>query len=1465
MIDRKEIELLIRAQLRGERDIASVTKSITDLEAAIKRQAEEASKGVGSIDDLKASMLALKNAQDSLTAQADTIGRFQKLAEAIQRTEERVQRAGKAYDTYKAKLDGLSVVTDAQQERLQKLSQSFDRAQTTISRQRTTFEQLGESLRAAGVDTNKLADAETRLRETAGQVGVLYAQSQAAIQNYAVNAAKAREETAALAKQQREAARDAELFAAAEQRAAKAAEQRARAAQDVQLAQISRRGEAAAASRADDEARAALERQRELAALRRDIEERSAQTATAARRDEGLRKTAEDAEAAARGYSTLARASTNLRPKIVSLRDAVNAINDPAKAARSSLAGVEQQIAEIASSVGKAEGPIQDVADQLRNLQNAQRAISDQAGLIDNYQRQLAVLRQQRAEFAAARAQVAQYAAAVRQGGEAGEAFVRPLAEAQARLRAAAAAIRDQVSATRQSRDALRDAGINTGNLADAQRRLTDSAKTAAQASKQLADASERQATATKGAAQGFQLFRDEGRTTLSLVQRIRGEILALTAAYVGLQGVISLLQGSLQASVQNEGLRNTLAFALGSDGQQVTQQIEYLRKEADRLGIAFGEASKSYARFAASAIKSGAPVQEAQFIFESFSEVARVINLTPDQLNGLFNALGQSFSKGKIQAEELRQQIGERLPGAFAFAQEALADVFPNLDKALEQGQVGAENILVIAESIRRAAAGQLPAAIKSLDAEQQRFNNSLLFFKQQIGDGEFGKAYINLLKDLTELLRSEDGAKFAQAISSVFASLVSILRLLINNLEEVKLVAGLVAGVFAAGLFGTVVAKAAAAKAAIIGVAVALTAAQKAALVFGAFIISWNIGAYFRDKFLEVELAGVALVTGFASIWSRIKFGAMELWEDLPRLAGNAFKSLINEATTFMRLLLTVFQAGARALGLTGLAEGIGKALDTLTLKTNQNVSSRVAQIRAEAEADLKRIQEIGNSMVDDIVARRANTSSQQARPAAAAQTTASPGRRRGSGGNEPSEADIRKRESAIESITRALESLSAKIDRTQTDTLAKQLDAIDTEYQALARRIKELGGKEAVNFTQQLETAVAQLKLQTTRKFNDKLLAEQESLLRKIEQAEAAAGRRDKTSLDAQLQAIQDSYAATYREIEEARLRFEANNRDTSVVDEQRRRLDAAVKELTVLKSQKFNRDEIQRREQQINDIVQTRAARLQTIENQVQAGIITREQADQRQRETIAQLQPQIETLVADGQEFALSISGAFDPIKLQEFLDKLQLVTGSGARLNAELIRTGKVANESITKLVDSGLNAAYDSLVEVTKGTKSWGDAFKTVGAAILQTLAQILREIAIAMARKMILTALGVPVAHSGMVVGQGSNRTRAVSPGWFMGAPRYHAGGIVGLRPDEYPAILQKNEEVLSRSDPRNVLNGGLSGGNASQAKAQRFVLVDDRSRVAEAMAGSEGEEVTMVHLRKNIPTLRQLIKGG
>ena len=46
-------------------------------------------------------------------------------------------------------------------------------------------------------------------------------------------------------------------------------------------------------------------------------------------------------------------------------------------------------------------------------------------------------------------------------------------------------------------------------------------------------------------------------------------------------------------------------------------------------------------------------------------AEAARVNRSSTQEMQGVFTALTQIVSKGAVQMEELRQQLGDRLPGA--------------------------------------------------------------------------------------------------------------------------------------------------------------------------------------------------------------------------------------------------------------------------------------------------------------------------------------------------------------------------------------------------------------------------------------------------------------------------------------------------------------------------------------------------------------------------------------------------------------------------------------------------------------------------------------------------------------------------------------------------------------------------------------------------------------------------------
>ena len=94
-------------------------------------------------------------------------------------------------------------------------------------------------------------------------------------------------------------------------------------------------------------------------------------------------------------------------------------------------------------------------------------------------------------------------------------------------------------------------------------------------------------------------------------------------------------------------------------------------------------------------------------------------MGLSAEQSSGAFMALQQMLSKGTVQAEELRGQLGERIPGAFEYAAQAMGVTTRELGKMLEQGQVVAEDFVPkFADVLRNQFAKDVPAAAASARA---------------------------------------------------------------------------------------------------------------------------------------------------------------------------------------------------------------------------------------------------------------------------------------------------------------------------------------------------------------------------------------------------------------------------------------------------------------------------------------------------------------------------------------------------------------------------------------------------------------------------------------------------------------------------------------------------------------------------------------------------------------------------
>ena len=138
--------------------------------------------------------------------------------------------------------------------------------------------------------------------------------------------------------------------------------------------------------------------------------------------------------------------------------------------------------------------------------------------------------------------------------------------------------------------------------------------------------------------------------------------------------------------------------------------------------------------------------------IFNSFSKAAGVLGLKTDEVAGVFLALEQMVSKGKVTTEELRRQLGERLPGAFSIMANSLGLTTSELDKMLKKGKViSAEVLPKFAEELERTYGIETVDRVDTLTAAQGRLTTAWLEFVKAL---EGGDAFKKIIDKLTRLL---------------------------------------------------------------------------------------------------------------------------------------------------------------------------------------------------------------------------------------------------------------------------------------------------------------------------------------------------------------------------------------------------------------------------------------------------------------------------------------------------------------------------------------------------------------------------------------------------------------------------------------------------------------------------------------------------------------------------------------
>jgi tape measure domain-containing protein len=232
--------------------------------------------------------------------------------------------------------------------------------------------------------------------------------------------------------------------------------------------------------------------------------------------------------------------------------------------------------------------------------------------------------------------------------------------------------------------------------------------------------------------------FAGIGEKALGLVGKLKllgGAFLGVTIATQAVQVLKQFATESVNAAIKLDNLKTALSFGSGGAGN-AAKDLAFIRGEATRLGVPLGALQDGFVKLSASTKGTSNAGQVTKDLVTGLAQASTTLGLSAEESGGAILALSQIASKGTVQAEELRGQLGERIPGAFSIAARAMGVTEGQLNKLLETGSVTANEFLPkFARQLQVEFAGSAQSAATNVQSSLFKLGNAFQQLQENSG----------------------------------------------------------------------------------------------------------------------------------------------------------------------------------------------------------------------------------------------------------------------------------------------------------------------------------------------------------------------------------------------------------------------------------------------------------------------------------------------------------------------------------------------------------------------------------------------------------------------------------------------------------------------------------------------------------------------------------------------------------
>ena len=221
-----------------------------------------------------------------------------------------------------------------------------------------------------------------------------------------------------------------------------------------------------------------------------------------------------------------------------------------------------------------------------------------------------------------------------------------------------------------------------------------------------------------------------------SELDSLMGKLGSTIAAAFTIGAAKQLIDETTEVATKMQGLDNIIKFA--SKGQQdFASNQSFINKTIEDFKLPMVEAREGYAGMLAAFKNTENGGELARQTFLGVSTAATVLHMSNQQVAMSTKALTDMMSKGTVQAEELKGQLGDAgIKDAIGTAARAMGKSIPELMAVMQKGElIAADFVPKFAAQLSKEYGPSMANAMEGFQAQTNASNNEIIKQQQLIG----------------------------------------------------------------------------------------------------------------------------------------------------------------------------------------------------------------------------------------------------------------------------------------------------------------------------------------------------------------------------------------------------------------------------------------------------------------------------------------------------------------------------------------------------------------------------------------------------------------------------------------------------------------------------------------------------------------------------------------------------------